>query len=157
MQNENLCRTVNDTLVRMYTEDLACENANQGIYNAVMYQFLLLNLLATRMDVDAVYKDAINDIVQKADAEERSADNILKQICIIRRTSVDMLEAIALLADEGKQHIVEIQELHNRFSTCYYETATNINQQMFFASELRTKSIRIFLNPYCSKMDFLTM
>ena len=58
MSNQALIQKIDDTLIKMYTEDYECENANQQIYNALLYQFIMLRILATEMD-DLLVKNKV--------------------------------------------------------------------------------------------------
>lgn len=134
MSNELLAGRLDRTLVAMYAEDAKCENANQQIYNAILYEFFTLRILAAEMDQKGRYTEAIADILQKSIDFEKKAENIFMQVCNVRYAVFEMLEILAYLSDTAGTHRDQIQSIHSAFQQ-NDNRAENINQQIYFAAD----------------------
>jgi len=134
MGNETLVQRIDDTVVKMYLEDYKCDNANMQIYNAILYQFFMLRILATEMDKDGAYSQDMENVLQKSIETEKEATNVFMLIWNVRYAVFQMLEIVSLLADRTGIYLEEIQKVRQLFAE-NDDRAQNINQQIYYAAD----------------------
>ena len=134
MSTEALIQKIDNTVVKMYIKDYGCDNANQQIYNALLYEYMMLRILAFEIDEEGVYDQAMEDILQKSIEAEGKATNVFMLIWNVRYAVFQTLEIIAALLDVSGTHLEKIGEIRRLFAE-NDEGAQNINQQIYYAAD----------------------
>lgn len=134
MGNDALIGKIDNTVITMYKKHYESGNANLAIYNALLYEFIMLRILAAEMDKDGVYSDIIEDILQRSIEEEKKSANVFSLICNVRCAVFEMLEVLAFLANMSGEYQEKINNIHAIFEE-NLGRAANINQQVYWAAD----------------------